>query len=202
MSIYATLAEFKQMSNKQTSGQDSAIQLCLDAAEAAIDAHCNRGVGGFLTAASATARTFPSYGGAVLRLPDCTTVTTVQTRTSTSWETLSSGDWVAFDGDADFPDFNRTPYAALMLTGTGRTEWPTSKLPLVNVTARWGYANSVPPTVKSAALAQATRWFKRFEGSFADATASGDMGSLQYRSALDPDVKMMLVNARLVKPTT
>lgn len=220
---YATVAEAKAMIGKVDANQDTNVQTCLNAAAQVIDAHCNRTskFDAFIALSTATARLFAGSGGYFQWIDECISVTSVAVKDSptddtyTAWE---AADWIACSGDMKNPDFNRTPYDLLLVTGTGSQERFTSGqftarrgfrpdtvhkrgLPTVQVTAKWGYASEVPPNVKTACLAQATRWWKRFQGSFSDTVASGEMGILMFRQKLDPDIAMMLDEARLVVPS-
>jgi hypothetical protein len=168
-------------------------------------------------------RTFVGSGMAYQLIDPCISVTTLEIKeqpTDTAWTTVTAGTYLPFRGEPRFPNFNKTPYTALVLIGTGRTVFPSGRnhsgvpsnltltinvleygLPTVRVTGRFGYASAIPPQVKLAVLTQASRWVKRGTSAWADTIASGDVGQLQYRKVLDPDVKAMLHHARLVKPS-
>lgn len=126
----------------------------------------------------------------------------VSDATFTAWATT---DWLAFSGSYRFPNFNATPYTGLMVNPNGdysyfhQSNYPG--FPMVQITAKWGAYITIPPELKEAAIMQATRWFKRLEGAMADALASGELGMLMYRQKIDPDVAMILVNGRYIKPT-
>jgi hypothetical protein len=217
---YATIEELRSQFGSISSEKDSFIQRCLNAAAEALDMKCNWNVP-LEAPAAASARMYAGGGLAYLVIDPCVSVTTVEVKdspTDTAWTALTAGTYLPFRGDPRFPDFNRTPYNGIVLLGSGRTAFPSGKqdsssgtglaqtllaygLPTVRVTARFGYAATLPPNVKQAVLTQATRWVKRGEAAWADTVSKGDMGQLQYRKALDPDVAAMLVEARLVKPT-
>src|SRR3972149_2829745 len=72
--------------------------------------------------------------------------------------------------------------------------------PTVRVTAKWGYAVSVPAQVKEACIIQTARWYKRGQSAWADTVANPDVGQLMYRKELDPDVKFILSDGGFVKP--
>ena len=72
-------------------------------------------------------------------------------------------------------------------------------LPTVQVTAKWGYASSVPADIKTACIMQAARWYKRLQSAMADATASVDLGQLLYMQQLDPDIAGILLDGGYVK---
>lgn len=198
---YATVEEFRLMSDSIGTEWDIAIQMCLDAAGETIDGFCNQGVPFFSEAAEA--RSYAGSGQDVQWIDKCTAVTLVEVKASPSdstWTSLNAADWVLFSGDAKKPNFNKKPFTGLLLTGAGQGAFPSSVLPTVRVTARWGLADDVPAGVKQATIAQAYRWFKRGQGSWGDTIANVEMGLVSFRKALDPDIQMMLINARLVKP--
>lgn len=221
---YATIAELRAQFGALSSEKDDFIQRCLNAAAEALDKMCNWNVP--LGAPTATStRMYPGSGTAVQDIDLCVSVTTVEIKespTDTAWTTVTAGTYLPFRGEARFPDFNSTPYNGLVLLGSGRTTFPSGSynttllgyqpvlgesayrgygLPTVRVTGRFGYATEIPPNAKQAVLTQASRWLKRGEAAWSDTLSKGDLGQLQYRKALDPDVAAMIVQARLVKPT-
>lgn len=146
--------------------------------------------------------------------------------TYTAWVTPTTnmagdGDWLAFTGDPMSPEFNPLvkliPYIAIMIDPAGDESLfisgkiatrggfrPSSGIlrgaPTVRVTAKWGYSVLVPTKVREACVVQAARWWKRGESAWADAIATSDFGSLLFRAPIDPDLKHMLINSRLMKP--
>lgn len=195
MNDYATVAEFKASSGLQSTADDAHIQLCLDAAAAALEAYCNRGP--LVADAVATAREYATpAGGEWLRIDDCVEVTAVATRTSTD-DDFESVTYTAAAVSPDYPRF--TPPYNWLYIASGLPQMTTGTA--VRVTARWGYSATVPNQVKLAVIGQATRWFKRGQSSWADTLSSDAVGQLFFRRDLDPDIAMMLRNARLVRPT-
>lgn len=73
-------------------------------------------------------------------------------------------------------------------------------LPTVKVTAKWGYATTVPADIKEATIMQAARFYKRLRSGMADTLASTDLGELLYREKLDPDIAGILLDGRYVSP--
>jgi hypothetical protein len=145
--------------------------------------------------------------------------------TYTAWV---GADWIAASGSMQHPNFNDLPYSMVMVApggdygvfpfgrvGGAQHSDPVFALseasyvprggighavPTVQVTARWGYSAAVPPDIREACLMQAARWWKRFESAMSDTLASGEMGQLFYRQALDADIRRILVDGRYVKP--
>lgn len=144
--------------------------------------------------------------------------------TYTSWTVPTTnmagdGDYFAFAGHPHYPDLNPTsrnkPYTGLMVDPNGSysdftdgtyitrggfrpiSEVPHT-VPTVQVTAKWGYATSIPSSIHTAAIMQVTRWYKRMEGSMADSLANPEFGRVTYLQSLDPDIRQILINGRFV----
>jgi hypothetical protein len=216
---YAITEELRRYINKSDTADDLILTELLAAAERNINQACNR-PDGFGTVATATARRYAGSGKPYQWIDECISVTTVEVKdsaTDSSYDTWTSTDYLVFSGDPEDPNFNATPYTGLMVDPTGDESVFTSGqyttrggfrpltsvnrgVPTVQVTARWGYAATVPGDIKAACIMQASRWYKRLEGSFSDALTSNDFGTLLYRQDLDPDIKRLLVGGRYVKP--
>ena len=228
-SIYAKTAELKDRINKTSDEQDAVLDALLLAASRVIDGYCNR-PDGFLAITTATARFFPGSGKPYQRIDECAAISAVAVKDSstddetsyTAWTlgvvgTTTGADVFPCSGDPKYPDYTSLPYTLLVIGANGDFDhFPTGKfttrggfrpssgiarsIPTVKVTARWGFALTVPANVKEATILQSARWWKRGESSWADALASSDLGQLQFRQSLDPDLKAMLIEARLVRP--
>ena len=206
---YATLTQFKQLANKATStaSEDAAITLYLAAATENIDRALNVYADGceyFNAAVAATARQFPGSGGYTLRIPACIEITSVETRNNPddTWETMDAGDYTPASGSPRAPQFYRLPYTLLVAEepfpkySIGKGHHPT-----VRITARWGYSDSPPNDIVAACVEQASRWYKRAQSAMADTLADGDVGTLIYTRALDPDIERKLLHGRYTVPT-
>jgi hypothetical protein len=219
---YATLAELKtQIDKTGVTGTGSAanLQLLLDGATACIDRFCNR-PDGFVSLAAAVARVYVGSGHTYQWIDECTEITLVEVKdspTDAGYTAWAAANWIAFAGDPQAADFNRLPYQAIMIAPnetynifisgqftTRRGFQPdttvTRGTPTVRVTAKYGYAVVVPPSIKQACLIQAARWFKRGESSWADSMAPANFGKLMFIKVLDPDVQLLLSEGRFVKP--
>ena len=220
---YCTVAELRGQIGKTGTSDDAQLQILIDGASEAIDAFCNR-PDGFVADTRASARVYTGSGGPWQRIDECVEITLVAVKDSPDSSTYTSWaatDWVAFAGDPERPEFQPTawgkPYDAIMCTADGDySTWTSGQyvsrggfrpsktvgrgVPTVQVTAKWGYSLGVPPVVKQACLTQAARWYKRGSSAWADTLASPDLGQLMFRKTLDPDVEMMLVSGRYVKP--
>jgi len=221
---YATVKELRDQIGKVGATTDVELAALLDAAGMAIDNFCGR-PDGFMAVPTASARTYSGNGGPIQRIDECVEVTKVEVKdspTDTDYDEWDDADWIAFAGDPQSPDFQPTsssrPYRAIMVSAEGDYDHFTSGsyahrrgfrpeqtvyrgVPTVRVTARWGYADTVPYVIRQACITQASRWFKRGESAWSDAVGSPDTGQLFYRKVIDPDLEFMLVDGRLVKPT-
>lgn len=218
---YATAAELRARINKVDTSKDvTVLTPLLSAAERNINLACNR-PDGFVALTSATARIYTGSGKSYQWIDECVEITKVEVRetvTDTDYTEWSSSDYIEARGDPKYPDFNTTPYHLLVIDPGGDYSIFTNGqysyvpgfppeydvvrgVPTVRVTAKWGYAVSVPADIKEACLMQAARWFKRFEGSMSDALASENLGMLLFRQSLDPDIKRLLVDGRYVRPS-
>ena len=228
--IYANHLELRDRIGKTLNTDDAVLDALLSAASRAIDGYCNR-PDGFLAITTATARFFPGSGKPYQRIDECAAISSVAIKDSstddenayTAWTlgvvgTTTGADVFPASGDPKYPDFTSLPYTLLILGANGDySHFPTGEfttrggfrpssgirrgIPTVKVTARWGYALTIPANVKEACVLQSARWWKRGESSWADALASSDLGQLQFRQSLDPDLKAMLFEARMVRPT-
>ena len=214
---YATAEELRTRIGTAVD-DDTLLTALIAAAERNINRACNR-PDGFLTG-DAAARRYSGSGTAYQLIDECTSVTLVEVKdsaTDSDYTEWTTADWIAFRGDPRAPEFDITPYTALMVDPTGSESVFTSGAfttrggfapthiskrgaPTVRVTATWGYADTVPPDIREACMMQAARWFKRYESAFSDALASGELGLLLYRKSLDPDIRRILVDGRYVKP--
>lgn len=220
MTNYTTAEQLRAHINMNDASKDATLLLIVAAASEAIDHFCNR-PDGFVASASATARVFAGSGTAVQRIDECVAVTSVAVKDApddSSYVAWASTDWLPFSGDPEAPNFNRVPYDFLMVTAGGDYDHFTSgyyggikgfkptvnagrSTPTVQVTARWGYAEAIPAIVRQACIIHAARLYKRGEGAFADTLASPDFGTMLYTQPLDPDVKALLEQGRMKRPS-
>lgn len=221
---YATINDLREQYGSIDSKFDGFIQRALNAAAELVDELGNWDVP-IEAPATPTVRLYAGSGEATLRIHPCVSITTLEMKTSpsnTTWVTVSSSDYLGFQGDPLYPDFNALPYRGLMMMLGGtypvftsgkyslfganatldRTAALGRGLPTVRITGRFGFASVLPARAKQAVLTQASRWVSRGQMKWADSTVSGDMGQLQFRKVLDPDVQAMMFEGSLVKPTT
>lgn len=206
MTNWATPIELRSQINKQSTLSDVDLETILTAAQNTISRFCNR-PDGFLAASTASARLYAGTGKDYLSIDETPEITAVGVKESigdatfTAWATT---DWIAYSGSRAAPNFNATPYTGLLVNPNGDYsrffQGSVKGFPMVQITAKWGAYTTIPTELKEASIMLATRWFKRLEGAMADALASGELGQLMYRQSLDPDIKMILVEGRYVRP--
>ena len=227
--MYATASELRAQIDKTSTADDTQLEEILSAATRTIDRFCNR-PDGFVSAAAASARYFVGSGDTIQWIDECASVTAVAVKDSpsddeddyTSWTLGTVGSTTDADvfpasGDPIAPDYNSTPYTFLVIgpngsysvfTGGSFTTRGgfrgigsrTRGTPTVKVTAKWGFATTVPADIKEACIMQSARWYKRLQSAMADTAASTEMGTLLYRQSLDPDIALILKSGRYVKP--
>lgn len=204
---WATVQELRSQINKSSTLSDIDLTILLTAAENTINRFCNR-PDGFLADSTASARLYAGSGKDHLAIDETPEITAVGAKeavgdsTFTAWAVT---DWIAYSGSRRFPNFNDVPYTGLLVNPNGDYsyffEGSIQGFPMVQITAKWGAYTTIPAELKEASIMQAARWFKRLESAMADTLASGELGTLLYRQALDPDIKQILVGGRYVKPT-
>ena len=229
-SRYVTVEEIKRRMQKTDDTDDLIIFQLAEAAANAIDNFCNR-PDGFVAPDSATTRYYTGNGEAYLLIDECVAITAVavkDTAEDTDYEAWASpttnmagdGDWFAFTGDREAPDYNGLPYTALMVDPNGDYTHFTDgrytglrgfrqigdvtirSLPTVRVTARWGHSASVPYEIREACAMQTMRWYKRAQGAMTSTLAIAELGTLEIYNTLDPDIEFILRLGRYRKPVS
>lgn len=228
-SRYTTVEDVKRRMQKEDDEDDLTIFSLILAAENAVDNFCNR-PDGFLADDTASARYYTGNGRAFMLIDECTAITEVAVKdaatetTYTAWNSpttnmANDGDWIAFSGDPENPDFNALPYDSLMVDPTGDEAVFTSgrflglrgfrpegtrgrNVSTVRVTANWGYAVTAPAEIAEAAAMQSVRWYKRLQGAMTSALATAELGTIEIFRTLDPDIEFILAMGRYVKPAT
>ena len=231
MAAYETVENLMLQINMTKTGKEGVLAIILDAASRGIDRFTNR-PDGFRAASNATPRLYRGSGRNWQNIDECVAVELVEVKESvdnTAYTAWAAGDWIAISGDPQDPDFNSTPFDAVMVDPTGDQAWFTGTIsqrdtyfraadiphssrdiqqatraqaPTVRVTARWGYATQTPDSIRQACAMQAAKWFKRLEGNMASALANTELGTLELFKTLDPDVEFLLSLGRFIKPAT
>lgn len=210
---YATASELSTQTGVDLTKYQTQVEALLDAASEAINNQCHR-KDGFVADTVASTRLFAGSGQSIQMIDECVEITAVAVKrslTDSVYTTWSATDWLAFGGSYKRPDFNvlaydePRPYTGLMVaingnhsvftsgqTNTGREGFPPLNnyraigQPTVQVTAKWGYAVTVPNAIKQATLIHAARFFKRGQAQWADALANADFGEVRFIKKTDP----------------
>lgn len=220
LDTYATATQLKARMKKVGTEYDAEFADLIEAASRGIDKVCRRPDG--FAAGSSTegeSRVFTGSGGTFQSIDECVDVFTVEIKdpddTDADYVLVPAANWRPVGGSAKHPEYNRTPYTALILLPSGNTDsftsgklgsgdssWPWSSLhehsshrqsvPTVRVSADWGYSVLCPPQIREATILQVMRWWKRDEAAGADTTAIMEQGSNRYSRAIDPDIQIML----------
>lgn len=224
MADYTTLNDVKSQPDITGSTSDTLISMLITAASRAIDGYCNR-PDGFQAASAATARYFTGNGKPYIFIDEFATATglAVAVKDSASddeddyvtWVvgvvgTTTDADVFPACGDPKRPDFNRTPCTMLICGPNGEYSSFTDghfeddagdvqSAPTVKVTARWGYAVTVPAQIEQATIIQVCRWLKRGQSGWADSIGNSETGTLDYVKMLDPDVQLILRLGRFIR---
>lgn len=221
---YATPAQLQAEVQGATAVDSSVLQRQLNAAAYCIDHWSGRkhidAIDTFLAPATATVRLYPATRGYYVYTDECCAYTLVEQKDDPSddtYETLAAENYIPFAGSPERPDYNSLPHMGLLISAVGDQEPFTTgrysfrpgfkpekegfrNVPTLRITGKWGYSLTTPPVVTSATLLLASRWWKRGQSAWSDAIASSDFGMVLYRQQKDPDVMMMLYNARLILP--
>lgn len=225
MTDYTDLDTVKAAVGKTLTGHDDNITRVITAMSRAIDRFCHR-PDGFVASGTATARLFAGRGESYLLIDECAAITTVAVKASSSDTTYTAWDsdeWVAFSGDANNPDYNHTPYTAIMaawgsgkiftsgylddddIVWSGRGRGLSGRRarraapPTVQITAKWGYALTIPPQIEEACITETARLVKQAESNYAESMVSEALGRLIQVAKLHPSTELMLVKGRFVR---
>jgi hypothetical protein len=175
------LPTFKGYFRSEISADDSIIQAVLDATDSVIQEICQRK---FVVAGSASARTYaPTVGRNVLRIHDCTTITSVVENSTTL---TADTDFVKEPVQTVSWSGETRPYEQVRRIGAS---WYTDNgKGTVVVTATWGWA-AIPSAVTQAALIGAKEILDQREVRFGIA-AVNEFGPLRVRA--NPEVQRLL----------
>lgn len=185
---YITSAELKTELKITDSTDDAWIALVVTAASRAVDRHTRRQFG--LLAAPLETLCPVTYRGErgrwVAIIPDL--MTTVGLVIDAAGVAVADG-YLLEPSDAAL---NGKPWERLALPYGSVYTWPDGER-TVAVTGLWGWS-AVPPTVKTATLLQAQRFYVRRDSPYGVA-GSPDMGNeMRLLSKVDPDVGVMLTD--------
>jgi len=191
---YCTLAEIRGeigITDATDNTDDTRLERAVVAASRAIDNECGRR---FYLDSAATARYFTAKESDYLRVDDIGTATGLIVATDSAGARTYADTWASTDYDAE--PYNALadgwPITALQVTPQGSYSFPTLRK-ACKITAKWGWP-SVPADIKTAAMIEAIRLYKRKDAPF------GIMGSMETGlltlPKLDPDVKLLIMPYR------
>jgi hypothetical protein len=223
--LYATHTELRSQIEKDKNASDGVLDVLIAAASRAVDQYTNRIEDGYVAPTAAVARDYVGSGISSQMIDECVQIDSVAVKesiTDTTYTAWTAADWLAARGSHRFPKFYGLPYNLLVVDISGDESIFTSGWgynashlwndygdhqhsgaagqPTVRVTARWGYATTVPGPIKEATIMQAARFFERLKVGMADSLATTDLGELRFTQDLDPDVQFLLRLGRWVRP--
>lgn len=221
--LYATPEELRARIGGDLPTDDMLITELITAVSRLIDDFCNRHEFGFKATDTAIARLYTGYGEGFLNIDENIGVTQVAVKdavTDADYTAWAAADWIAYRGSRRVPNYNDLPHTSIMVssvgtkaqfldgrynTRSGFSVSPDSNLgrqvPTVQVTARWGYADDVPPIIREATIAQASIFYKRGRGNWSDVLRNNEFGEERFVRKLDPAIQLMLQSTRLVRRT-
>jgi hypothetical protein len=212
--VYATTEELKTRIGQTQDTDDALLTALLTATSRLWDQFCNRVHDGFEAAAVATARQYPGTGDGWVYIDECVEITAVghKSITATTYTALTvATDILVFRGSAQSPQSIRygiTPFTGIMLRPNavlrrfdkGKHSETLGIEPTVEVTAKWGYSVTTPELIREATIAQATLFYKRGRGAWADALTDGNFGEQRFVRMLDPSIKLMVSASGFKRP--
>lgn len=210
--VYATVDEFKSRQNITSDSDNTDILAILAACSRLMDGYTHRLEDGFKAAAVASVREYPGRGDGWLYIEECVEITALgyKSVTETSYTALSTSDYRGFRGSpksrnsvrygvVPFHGVMLRPNAAISIFDDGNYSDDSGLEPTVEVTAKWGYAVETPELIRDATIAQATIFFKRGKGAWADVLRDSNFGDQQFVRMIDPGIKLMLNGSGMKK---
>ena len=185
MADYCTLAEVKRSLGITDSVDDALIELCIDAASAAIDNMTER------TFSQGTAtRVFVPDDSFYTPIDDLYSVTTVKTSDDADQVYDIVWDTTDYQLEPLNGTINGTPWPYTGIRAVGDYLFPTvGAEATVQITGVWGWP-SVPVAIQQAAILQAARYFKRADSPMG--VAGFDAMGVVRLSNVDPDIYTLL----------
>ena len=221
--LYCSAKDVRTAMGQTSKDDDTKITGLIAASSRMIDGYCGRKNTGFQAIQTASARIYSGTGHRYLYIDECVQITALAVKaalTDATYDTsLAATEYAVFRGSYQQPNFNDAPYHGVLLTANSTiskflrgnsnyTNYFDSQdyspkdvdTPTVQVTARWGYADSIPDPIKQATIMQSIRLYHRQEGSMADALLQGDFGEMKFLAMMDKDVKVLLTFSGLIRP--
>jgi hypothetical protein len=188
---YCTAAELREYCQITDGDDDVSLTRVVAAISNGIENYCRRQ---FNDSGSATARVFYPESLSYVVVDDFSTTTglLVKTGTTTFSTTIANTNYTLEPLNGVVHGRPGFPYRKIRLYGTSFVT-SVDRRPTVEVTARWGWT-AVPPDIKTAALMQGARKFRRrYSPSGLQTVGTGDMAFTAWVSRIDdPDVVDLL----------
>lgn len=174
--MYATLAQVKEYLGVTGATDDALLSRLIDAAGAAIDAHCGRS---FVASAPSTARAFSidRWARDVIFLTD-------DLRVLNSVTTDAGDSYTA--AQFTFP----VPSRVLFLKSG--TPQPSADARFVTVTGTWGYTASPPDDVRQACIRLAGYYYRAKDAQAYDVLGMTETGVMRVSAEMPRDVRDIL----------
>lgn len=195
---YATLSELKTWVGIPTAdtGDDTTLQLALDAAEVQVNQYVGRT--SFTIDASAVARTFRPLSSSRVDIDPIATTTGLVVKTDDDDNGTFETTWT-INTDFRLEPTNAAamgvPWTRLVAIGTKRFPASAVNYEGVEVTAKYGWPTAVPAPVKAATLIVAAKIWKRKDAAFGIA-GSAEFGSEMRILPGDMDAERLLAAYR------
>lgn len=126
-----------------------------------------------------------------------TSVEVAETGDLSNYTAWASSDYILWPYNA--LEDNR-PYMRLDLDHLGGTKYLWYSFPKsIKITAKFGWAETLPPEVEEMMIIQAVRWFQRHRQAFRDTVAIPELQQITYVKALDPEVVELFMNSTFSK---
>lgn len=223
---YCNAEDVRTQIGAKSKDDNGIIESIIGAVSRMIDGYMGYQDIGFKALTTATIREYATTATKHAWIDPCIEITSVKMKsaiTDTTYSiTLTVGTHVrGFSGSPNsrFTNFNKLPYHGIILLpnasrrlflqgnfsdNSGFSIHPddvgSAYLPTIEVTAKWGYAETVPDPIKQACIMQSIRVYKRVQGGMADALLNADFGQSRFLSKMDKDVKVLLDMSGLRRP--
>ncbi len=184
---YCTLQEVKDELDITEVKYDGIITAMADQATVFIDKYCDREF------AATTATRYFDGGATVLFVDDLVSVSALELDENADDvidATMATTDYILYP-------LSKYPKTRIQISNNSSySGFASGVLQGVKITGSWGYASTVPETIKRACIIQTCRWFKRRETAFQDMSGSPEMGQFIAYKGLDSDLKLILEQYR------
>lgn len=191
---YATLNELKAATRIADNVDDSLLEMAIESASRAIDSYTNRN---FYSSGTAT-RYYAPQNSYICETDDIISLSSLTTLDADDNYTVT---WAAKDYQLEplngFVDGFSVPYTRIRAIDDYVFETLGGQA-TVKVVGVFGYATTVPMSIKQATIIQASRIYKRLDSPLGVA-GFGDIGVVRVGTKLDPDVAQLVDSFRRIR---